>query len=140
MASAVAATPSGYPAAPMLDDGSDIEEGEGDEHNRFFPLLPSSFSRHLTLSNWHPLLLPSSAGRLLLTRDDSFPGQRCVELQCDAGRVDGVGMEYPAEDEYIGTPLPILNLHIKNVLPHTTPALDAAAAAHTGTAGHTRQR
>jgi len=104
-----------HPSAEAFDNDSDIEEGDGDEHTHFFPLLPSSFSHHLTLTNWHPILLPTSAGRLVLTRDAAFPGQRCVELQCDAGRVDGVGMAYPADDEYIGTPLPVINMHIKNV-------------------------
>ena len=128
-ATATADIASESPPADVLGVDSDIEEGDGDEHTRFFPLLPSSFSRQLTLSSWHPILLPTSAGRLLLTRDEAFPGQRCVELQCDAGRVDGVGMEYPAEDEYIGTPLPLLNLHIKNVrfLQHSRCCVEGAS-------------
>ena len=115
MTSAIASSHGSQPAE-VFDNDSDVEEGDGDEHTHFFPLLPSSFSHQLTLTHWHPILLPTSAGRLLLTRDAAFPGQRCVELQCEAGKVDGVGMVYPADDEYIGTSLPIINLHIKNVL------------------------
>ena len=121
------------PPADMSASESDIEEGAGDEHIHFFPLLPSSFSQRLTLANWHPILLPTSAGRLLLTRDTAFPGQRCVELQCDAGRVDGVGMVYPADDEYIGTALPVVNLHIKNVQsPHSAAAVPGASCGVVG--------
>ena len=116
------ASPRVGPPVDTFDDDSDIEEGDGDESTHFFPLLPSSFSRQLTLRNWHPILLPTSAGRLLLTRDAAFPAARCVELRCDAGRVEGVGMVYPADEEYIGSSLPVINMHIKNVRsrPHTT--------------------
>ena len=94
---------------------AELDEGEGDEPLRFFPLLPSAFTSSLLLHQWRPVLLPTSAGRVALTRDDAFPHQRVVELSCEAGKVEGVAMAFPAVDRFIGSPLPIIQWQIKSV-------------------------
>ena len=110
---------SAQPPSVFAASEVDVEEGEGDEQLRFFPLLPSAFTSSLLLHQWQPLLLPTSAGRVLLTRDDAFPHQRVVELTCEAGKVEGVGIQFPAQQHFIGSPLPIINLQLKHVCPHT---------------------
>ena len=106
---------------------AELDEGNDGDALRFFPLLPSAFSsssRPLVLQHWQSVLLPSSAGRVSLVKDDAFPLQRVLELTCDAGAVDGVCATFPSARRYIGSPLPVLTVQLKNLQQYVRLAAD----------------
>lgn len=97
-------------------------------HLHIFPCLPFGFDhvddRKLSIDGWHAVMKPNAAGTITLVKDDALKftlaneklySERVVDISCHAGKPESIGFTFPSLTEYIGTPLPIINIQLKHV-------------------------
>lgn len=109
-------------------DESEVSS-EQDEELNIFPILPQGLKPDFDISDWIAEVPSSFDGHVRIIYDKEAKGHvaECVS------RVSyrKVAMRFPDETKYIGTPLPYIVLHIKNLGRHVAFSLEVQDEEHT---------
>lgn len=86
---------------------------ETDDKEKFFPCLPYGFKSTFDMSGWISSTGPKDDGKVTMVKDLEIKSSAAEIVSM--GRYEETSVSFPDESQYIGTELPWLNLHFKNL-------------------------